>query len=113
MDPIHTDMFRVDPMETSDEKRTPIRLAAENELVDYDEIVEMLGEAIGGEIPDNVKLLQMSKATISNRYNMRGNRVEYDIEKAKKKFSELLCSLPPELVRARITCLCTFWSTLR
>ena len=89
-------------METSDEKRTPIRLAAENELVDYDEIVEILGKAIG-EIPDDVKLLQMSKATIPNRYNMRGNRVEYDLEKAKNKFSELLSSLSPELVRSRIT----------
>ena len=91
-------MFRVDPKETSDEKRTPIRLAAEHHMSQHDEIVEMLREAIGGELPDDVKLLQLS-------YAMN--------EPDQEKFSQLLSSLPPELVGSRITYLCTLWSNLR
>merc|ERR1719342_358708 len=51
------------------------------------EVVELLWEAIGEEIPDKVKLQQLSKAMYKE-----------DIEEAKKKFSELLRSLSPELV---------------
>ena len=89
---IHTDMFRVDPKETSDEERSPMKLAAEK---NNDDILEILREAIGGEIPDDVKILQLSKAM-----------QEGDNE----KFSELLSALSPELVRSRITlyiCFCT------
>ena len=52
------------------------------------EVVELLWEAIGEEIPDKVKLQQLSKAMYKE-----------DTEEAKKKFSELLRSLSPELVR--------------
>ena len=75
-------MFRVDPKETSDEEKSPMKFAAEN---NNDEIVEILREAIGGEIPDDVKILQLSKAMYENN---------------KEKFSELLSSLSPELVRS-------------
>ena len=76
-------MFRVDPKETRDENlRSPMKFAVEN---NNDEIVEILREAIGGEIPDDVKILQLSKAMDQNN---------------KVKFSELLNSLPPELVRS-------------
>ena len=77
-------MFRVDPKETSGEKRTSIKLAAEK---NNDEIVEILREAIGGEIPDDVKLLHLSKAM-------------YDRDQ--EKFTQILSSLPPELVGSRI-----------
>jgi len=77
----------VDPKETSDIKKTPMKLAAEN---NHEEIVEILRKAIGEEIPDDVKLQQLSK-TMYGPY-------EDDKEKAKDKFRELLSSLPPELV---------------
>ena len=60
-------------------------IAIENESM---EVVELLWEAIGEKIPDKVKLQQLSKAMYKE-----------DIEEAKKKFSELLRSLSPELVR--------------
>ena len=60
-------------------------IATENESM---EVVELLWEAIGEEIPDKVTLQQLSKAMYKK-----------DIEEAKKKFSELLISLSPELVR--------------
>ena len=82
---VFTLIFRVDPKETSDIKRTPMKLAAEN---NHEEIVEILREAIGEDIPDDVKLQQLSKAMY-----------EDDKEKAKNKFHELLSSLSPELVR--------------
>merc|ERR1712032_73172 len=74
----------VDPKETSDIKKTPMKLAAEN---NHEEIVEILRNATGEDIPDDVKLQQMSKAMY-----------EDDKEKAKNKFRELLSSLSPELV---------------
>ena len=54
------------------------------------EVVDLLWEAIGEEIPDKVKLLQLSRAVYKD-----------DTEEAKKKFKELLRSLTPELVRSR------------
>ena len=54
------------------------------------EVVDLLWEAIGEEIPDKVKLLQLSRAMYKE-----------DTEEAKKKFKELLRSLTPELVRSR------------
>ena len=78
------DMFRVDPKETSDEGRSPMKLAAEK---NNDDILEILREAIGGDIPDDVKILQLAKAM-----------QEGDSE----KFSEILSSLSPELVRSKI-----------
>ena len=52
------------------------------------EVVDLLWEAIGEEIPDKVKLLQLSRAMYKD-----------DTEEAKKKFKDLLRSLTPELVR--------------
>ena len=60
-------------------------IATENEST---EVVELLCEAIGEEIPDKMKLQQLSKAMYKK-----------DTEEAKKKFTELLSSLTPELVR--------------
>ena len=94
---LHATSFRVDPKETSDIKKTPMKLAAEN---NHEEIVEILRNATGEDIPDDVKLQQMSKAMY-----------EDDKEKAKNKFRELLSSLSPELVRSKIVFLCTLWKT--
>lgn len=69
-----------------------MKIAADN---NYQEIVEILREAIGEEIPDDVKLSQLSKAMY-----------EDDPESAKNKFRELLSSLSPELVRFKILFLC-------
>ena len=60
-------------------------IVTENESM---EVVELLWEAIGEEIPEKVKLLQLSKAMYKE-----------DTEEAKKKFTELLRSLTPEFVR--------------
>ena len=62
-------------------------IATEKESI---EVVDLLWEAIGEEIPDKVKLLQLSRAMYKE-----------DREEAKKKFKELLRSLTPELVRSR------------
>ena len=62
-------------------------IATENESM---EVVELLWEAIGEEIPEKVKLQHLSKAMYKE-----------DTEEAKKKFTKLLRSLTPELVRFR------------
>ena len=54
-------------------------------------VVELLGEAIGEEIPDKVKLQQLFLAMYA--------------DEATKTFSELLKSLTPELVRRFFVCL--------
>ena len=64
----HTEMFRVDPKETSSEKRTPMRIAAEN---NNDEIVEILAKTIGEGIPDDVKLLQLSRVMSGPQSGLR------------------------------------------
>merc|ERR1719184_254842 len=74
----------VDPKETSDIKKTPMKIAAEH---NFEEIVEILREASGEEIPDDVKIQQLSRLMY-----------EDDKENAKNKFRELLSSLSPELV---------------
>ena len=51
------------------------------------EVVELLWEAIGEEIPDKVKLQQLSKSMYKK-----------DTEESKQKFRELLRSLTPQLV---------------
>ena len=96
-------IFRVDPKETSDVKRTPMKIAADN---NYKEIVEILREAIGEEIPDDVKLSQLSKAMYEDDPESPSVK-----ENAKNKFRELLSSLSPELVRLKIIYLCTLWKT--
>merc|ERR1719295_2509137 len=74
----------VDPKATGSFGKTAMDIATEKESM---EVVELLWDAIGEEIPDKVKLQQLSKAMYKE-----------DIEEAKKKFSELLRSLSPELV---------------
>merc|ERR1712032_1546281 len=74
----------VDPEATGNKGRTAMDIATEKGSM---EVVELLWEAIGEEIPDKVKLLQLSRAMYKE-----------DREEAKKKFKELLRSLTPELV---------------
>ena len=88
-------LFRVDPKETSDIKKTPMKIAAEN---NFEEIVEILREASGEEIPDDIKIQQLSRLMY-----------EDDREKAKNKFSELLSSLSPESVRSKSIYSCTLF----
>ena len=60
------------------------------------EVVDLLWEAIGEEIPDKIKLLQLSRAMYKE-----------DTEEAKKRFKGLLKSLTPELVRFSSDCFFT------
>ena len=87
---------RVDPKETSDEKRTPLQLAADRIQNSYSrnlmEIEKILREAIEGEeLPDDAKIKQLSKLMYLD-----------DQEEAKTKFRELLASLSPELVSSQL-----------
>ena len=76
---------RIDPKLATDEKeKTPLKIALER---DNAEIVFLLSEAIGAEVPDNVKLQQLSKAMYKE-----------DKEEAKKEFSKILASLSPDVV---------------
>ena len=54
---------------------------------DHTEIAVLLCEAIGEEVPDKVKLEQLSKAMYKE-----------DKEEAKKEFSKILASLSPDVV---------------
>ena len=81
--------IRVDPKETGNKSRTAMDIATERGSM---EVVELLWEAIGEEIPDKVKLLQLSRAMYKD-----------DREEAKQKFKELLITLTPELVRFSYT----------
>ena len=67
---------------------TPMQLAAERNNMD---IVEILREATGEELPDDVKLKQLSNTMYLD-----------DREEAKTKFSKLLGSLSPELVSSQL-----------
>ena len=75
----------MDPTCVTEEKaETPLEIAEERRHTD---IVALLLEATGEELPDNVKIQRLSEAMYRE-----------DVEEAKKDFSELLGSLPPELV---------------
>merc|ERR1719239_2132298 len=74
----------VEPKATGNYGKTAMDIATEKESM---EVVDLLWEAIGEEIPDKVKLLKLSRAMYKE-----------DTEEAKKKFKELLRSLTPELV---------------
>ena len=83
-------MVRVNPSALPDGEgqrdyytNTPMEIAL---LWDRPEMLKILEEFT--EIPDKVKLLQLSRAMYKE-----------DTEEAKKKFKELLRSLTPELVR--------------
>ena len=76
---------RVDAKVATKEKEdTPIKIALER---DRTEIAVLLCEAIGEEVPDKVKLEQLSKAMYKE-----------DKEEAKKEFSKILASLSPDVV---------------
>ena len=81
------DIFaRVDVKAATDMKKDlPIKIALEN---DHTEIVVMLCETIGEEMPEKVKLKLLSKAMYKE-----------DKKEAKKEFTKILASLPPDVVR--------------
>merc|ERR1719239_525064 len=74
----------VDPKATGNYGKTAMDIATEKGSM---EVVDLLWEAIGEEIPDKIKLLQLSRAMYKE-----------DTEEAKKRFKGLLKSLTPELV---------------
>ena len=82
----HTILFcRVDAKVATDEKEEmPIEIALER---DNTEIVVLLCEATGEEVPDKVKLDQLSKAMYKQ-----------DKEEAKNEFTKILASLSPDVV---------------
>ena len=61
------------------------KIAVENDSM---EVVDVLWEALGEEVPEEVRLRQLSRAMYKE-----------DKEAAKKRFSEILGFLTPELVR--------------
>ena len=76
---------RVDPTCVTEEKvETPLEIAEERRHTD---IVALLLEAAGEELPDNLKIQRLSEAMYKE-----------DVGEAKKEFNELLGSLSPELV---------------
>ena len=82
---LHCKICRVDAKAATDEKKdTPIKIALER---DHTEIATLLCEATGEEVPDKVKLEQLSKAMYKE-----------DKEEAKNEFSKILASLSPDVV---------------
>ena len=80
-----TKSYRVDASAVTDTKKaTPLEIALEN---NNEEIASMICNAIGQEVPDKIKIMQLSKTMYKD------NRT-----KAKREFKELLESLDPELV---------------
>ena len=80
-----TKSYRVDASAVTDTKKaTPLEIALEN---NNEEIASMICNAIGQEVPDKIKIMQLSKTMYKD------NKTE-----AKKEFKELLESLDPELV---------------
>ena len=78
-------IVRVDPRAEVDNERSLSKIAVENDSM---EVVDVLWEALGEEVPEEVRLRQLSRAMYKE-----------DKEEAKKRFSELLGFLTPELVR--------------
>ena len=72
---------------TKEKAETPLEIAEERRHTD---IVALLLEAAGEELPDNVKIQRLSEAMYKE-----------DVEEAKKEFSKLLGSLSPELVSSK------------
>ena len=75
----------MDPKATIDNGRSLTKIAVENDSM---EVVDVLWEALGEEVPEEVRLRQLSRAMYKE-----------DKEEAKKRFTELLGFLTPELVR--------------
>jgi len=77
--------YGIDPkLATEEKEKSPLKIALER---DNTEIVVLLCEATGEEVPDKVKLEQLSKAMYKE-----------EKEGAKNEFSKILASLSPDLV---------------
>ena len=82
---LRTLFCRVDAKAATDVKEdTPIEIALER---DHTEIMALLCEAYGEEVPDKVKLDQLSKAMYKE-----------DKKEATEEFSKILASLSPDVV---------------
>ena len=72
---------------TDENEDTPIKIALAGNRAGHTAIAALLCEAIGEEVPDKVKLQQLSKAMYKE-----------DKEEAKNEFSKILASLSPDVV---------------
>ena len=77
--------FRADPTATGDDHRPTKKIAVENDSM---EVVDVLWEALGEEVPEKVRVQQLSRAMYKE-----------DKEEGRKRFTELLSYLTPEMVR--------------
>ena len=75
----------MDPKATIDKKRSLTKIAVENDSM---EVVDVLWEALGEEVPEKVRLQQLSRAMYKE-----------DKEEGRKRFRELLSYLTPDMVR--------------
>ena len=75
----------MDPKATIDNERSLTKIAVENDSM---EVVDVLWEALGEEVPEKVRLQQLSRAMYKE-----------DKEEGRKRFQELLNYLTPEMVR--------------
>ena len=75
----------MDPKATIDNGRSLTKIAVENDSM---EVVDVLWEALGEEVPEKVRLQQLSRAMYKE-----------DKEEGRKRFRELLSYLTPEMVR--------------
>ena len=82
---VMTKSYRVDASAVTDTKKaTPLEIALGN---NNEEIASIICNAIGQDVPDKIKIMQLSKTMYKD------NKTE-----AKREFKELLESLDPELV---------------
>ena len=75
----------MDPKATIDNERSLTKIAVENDSM---EVVDVLWEALGEEVPEKVRAQQLSRAMYKE-----------DKEEGRKRFTELLGYLTPEKVR--------------
>ena len=75
----------MDPKATIDNERSLTKIAVENDSM---EVVDVLWEALGEEVPEKVRLQQLSRAMYKE-----------DKEEGRKRFRELLSYLTPDLER--------------
>ena len=88
--------FRVDPTAALEENqwdRSPMEIAVAFRW-NQPELLKLLAEF--KEIPDNVKILQLSMLI---REGLGGGERENNVEKLKEEFQKILCSLPLETVK--------------
>ena len=77
--------FRADPTAIGEDHRPAKKIAVENDSM---EVVDVLWEALGEEVPEKVRLQQLSRAMYKENK-----------EEGRKRFKELLNYLTPEMVR--------------